>query len=356
MSGYGMQYSQSGEIDLHDLLVKLWKGKLTIVFTMVLFFILGVSYALLTPEKWTAKSTIYTPKNQDTYMLDQLRENIKLYGLHGIPRAQDLYSQFILDFNSNENAKNYFRNTEQFRQYVETNNLGDIEQQKILRKWSSWISATPGDVGAVLSVSSLTPDMATQLLDGYIEYVIQLQHKEIISVLENNRNMNLTNLSTSIRLRTDDAKRNLKNEIDNISQSLEIAKAAAVSKPLENYNQNDRFPITLGVDGLSKKLGILKSIEIEKYMPELMELKVSADRLKEVELKDITYRPFSYLDADSKPFTRDEPKRALIAVLAALFGGAIGIAIVLVRSYFMVPKKHQLKSIENNIHIASATG
>ncbi|MGY3912509.1 Wzz/FepE/Etk N-terminal domain-containing protein [Aeromonas piscicola] len=356
MSGYGMQYSQSGEIDLHDLLVMLWKNKLTIVFTMALFFILGISNALLTPEKWTAKSTISSPKNQDTYILDQFRENIKLYGLHGVPSAQELYAKFILDFNSNENIKNYLRNTEQFREYVKTNNLGGIEQQKTLRKWSSWISATPGDVGAVLSVSSLTPDMATQLLDGYIEYVIQLQHKEIISVLKNNRNMNLANLRTSIRLRTDDAKRNLKNEIDNLSNSLEIAKAAAINKPLENYNQNGRFPIALGVDGLSKTLVVLKSIAIEKYMPELIELKVSADRLKDVALKDITYRPFSYLDSDSKPFSRDEPKRALIAVLSTLFGGAIGIAIVFIRSYFIVPKRHQLKSIENSIHIASAAG
>ena len=53
----------------------------------------------------------------------------------------------------------------------------------------------------------------------------------------------------------------------------------------------------------------------------------------------IEFATFQYLDDVQMPLNIDKPKRALIAVLGALLGGMLGVAIVLVRFAFRKESK-----------------
>ncbi|MFM7967222.1 LPS O-antigen chain length determinant protein WzzB [Aeromonas sp. A-5] len=334
---YGASERRSDdEIDLYELFTLLWKKKFRILLSTLIFGSIGILYAMVAPEQWTASATIYQPKQRDTLTLDRLRTVLNIQGLGGTKNNKSIYNDFLLEFKSYNNISNYLQTTDQFKEHVANNNLGELEQQRLLRTWSEWMEIAPEDKkgeqpGIRLSFSFFKKEDALSMLTGYIDYIVQLQSQELLEILENNRNSQVSTLNLKIRLKTEDAQRKLTREIEGIEYSMSIAKAAGVNKPLENFNYGDRFPITLGEDALARKLSILKSLKIEEYMPEIMELNVQLARLKGINLGELQLSPFSYLDTPSQPLSRDKPKRPLIVVLATILGGILGVALVLLQ-------------------------
>lgn len=328
------------EIDLAELFTLLWKKKLRILLATLIFGCIGLLYAMVAPEQWTAHAIIYQPKQRDTLALDRLRTVLNIQGLGGAKNNKSIYSDFLLEFKSYNNISDYLQTTTQFKEHVANNNLSELEQQRLLRSWSEWMEIAPEDKkgeqpGIRLAFSFFKKEDALSMLTGYIDYIVRLQSQELLEILENNRNSQLNTLSLKIRLKTEDAQRKLAREIEGIEYSMSIAKAAGVNKPLENFNYGDRFPITLGEDALARKLSILKSLKIDEYMPEIMELNVQLARLKSINLGELKLSPFTYLDTPSQPLSRDKPKRPLIVVLAIMLGGMLGVALVLLQHALM---------------------
>lgn len=324
------------EINITELLLLLWKKKFRILLATLIFGIIGVLYAMFTPEQWTAYATIYQPKQRDTLELDRLRTALNLQGLRGTKNNNDVYNEFLLEFKSYNNISHYLQATSQFKAYVAKGDLNERQQQLLLRTWSAWMEIAPEDKkgeqpGIHLSFSFFNKEEALSMLTGYIDYIVRLQSQELRDILENNRQSQINALNLEIKLKTEDAQRNLAREIEGIEYSISIAKAAGVSKPLENFNYGDRFPITLGQDALARKLNILKSLKIEEYAPDIMALNVQLARLKDIDLGNLALSPFTYLDTPSEPLSRDKPKRPLIVILATLLGGMLGVALVLLQ-------------------------
>ncbi|QCG48828.1 hypothetical protein E2P79_14185 [Aeromonas schubertii] len=324
------------EINLTELLLLLWKKKFRILLATLIFGIIGVLYAMFTPEQWTAHTIIYQPKQRDSLELDRLRTELNLLGLRGTKNNHDVYNEFLLEFKSYNNISHYLQTSSQFKAHVAKNNLNERQQQLLLRTWSEWMDIAPEDKkgeqpGIHLSFSFFNKEDALSMLTGYIDYIIQLQSQELHDILESNRQSQINTLNLEIKLKTEDAQRNLAREIEGTEYSISIAKAAGVSKPLENFNYSDRFPITLGQDALTRKLNILKSLKIEEYAPNILALNVQLARLKGIDLGNLALSPFTYLDTPSEPLSRDKPKRPLIVILATLLGGMLGVALILLQ-------------------------
>ena len=324
------------EINLTELFLLLWKKKFLILLATLIFGCIGVLYAMFTPEQWTAQATIYQPKQRDTLGLDRLRTELNLQGLRGTKNNNAVYNEFLLEFKSYNNISHYLQTTSQFKEHVAKNDLNERQQQLLLRTWSEWMVIASEDKkgeqpGIQLSFSFFNKEEALSMLTGYIHYIVRLQSQELHDILENNRQSQINALNLKVKLKTEDAQRKLAREIEGIEFSMSIARAAGVSKPLENFNYGDRFPITLGQDALARKLSILKSLKIEEYAPEIMELNVQLTRLKGIDLGNLTLSPFTYLDTPSEPLSRDKPKRPLIVILATLLGGMLGVALVLIQ-------------------------
>jgi LPS O-antigen subunit length determinant protein (WzzB/FepE family) len=335
-NNYGMIGRQDDEINLLDLFTLLWKKKSKILLATFIFGSIGVLYAVLAPEQWTAHATIYQPKQLDTLELDRLRAKLNLLGLSGVKNNNSIYNEFLLEFKSYNNIRNYLRSTTPFKEYIAKNNLNEQQQQLLLRQWSEWMKLAPADKkgeepGLHLSFSFFNKEDSLSILTGYIDYIVRLQGQEQLDILENNRQSQISTFKLEIRLKIEDAQRSLSREIDSIEYSMSIAKAAKVNKPLVNFNYGDRFPITLGQDALARKLNILKSLKIEEYQPGIMDLNVQLARLKSINLGKLTLSPFTYLDTPSTPLSRDKPRRPLIVILAAMLGGMLGIALVLLQ-------------------------
>ncbi len=347
------------EIDLSELISLLWRKKFRIFLAMFICGCLGLLYAMTASEQWTANATIYQPKPRDTLELDRLRAILDIQGLVGTKSNAAIYNDFLLEFKSYNNISDYLQTTTQIKDYVKSNNLNNLEQQRLLRTWSEWMKVSLEDKkgglpGIHLSFSFFKKADVLPMLTGYIDYIVGLQSKELFEVLEDNKSSQIENLRLKIKLSTEDAKRSLAREIEGIEYSMSIANAAGVSKPLENFNYGDRFPITLGKDALERKLTILKSLKIEDYMPEVMELKVKLNRLENISFNNMKLVPFSYLDTPSSPLKRDQPKRPLIVILATMLGGMLGIAMVLLQHALRQQKRTRISGYDYQPEYAKA--
>ena len=335
--------SQRDEIDLRELIMVLWRQKLLILLVTGLFAAAGVAYALLAPQVWSANAVIKAPEQKELLPMYRVANQARLLGLTGFPDSKVLHEEFIREFNAYDNRREYLQGSELFKRHVVTAQPDDKGQRRWLRDWAKFIVAEPVDKkgaipGVTLAAGADASDHALSMLEGYIDFIIAKQKQRIVEDLTDQQSLKLDTLAMSLKLTREDAERALKNEIDNTVLMISVAKAAGVAQPLENYNNGERFPITLGTQGLEEKLKVLKTIDLNIYQPKLIELQSQVDRLKQVNLDAISFRPFSYLDAPEEPQSRDKPKRPLIVVLTILLGGMLGVGIVLVRHAFRRPE------------------
>ncbi|MFM5372060.1 LPS O-antigen chain length determinant protein WzzB [Aeromonas veronii] len=337
-----VQESGLDEIDLRELMLVLWRQKLLIMLVTLMFSLGGIAYALLAPQQWSASAVVAEPKPEEMTPMLKVSKLATVLGLGGFPSGKDLYQEFILEFNSYENRRDYLKASPLFTEVVKNDGLDGKAQVRWLRDWSKSVTAQPvakkGEVpGVELKFAAPTSEKSLAMLEGYIDYIIKLQQKQLIQRLAEQRDLQLDGMNTEYRIMQEDTKRTLQQEIVELAMANKVAKAAGVSAPLENYNAQDRFLISLGSKGLEEKLSLLKSIDLEVYQPTLQSLQVKMARLKSISLDGIAFRPFSYLDAPDEPLSRDKPKRPLIVVLATLLGGMLGVGIVLVKHAFRRP-------------------
>jgi LPS O-antigen subunit length determinant protein (WzzB/FepE family) len=335
-----VQAPASDAIDLRELMLVLWRQKVLILLVTGVFAVAGIAYAVLSPQVWSAKAVISAPRSEDLRPLLRMANQATLFGVSGFPSGQDLYGEFVAEFNSYENRRDFLKGSSFFKEQVQVAHLDSQAQRLWLRKWAELISAEAIDKNDIIIKSSAeNSSQALSLLETYIQFIIAKQQRDLVSNLAEQQSAKVAALSTSLKLTREDAERAFKSEIDNLALTISIAKAAGVERPLTNYSNGDRFSLTLGTKGLEEKLNVLKALELTAYEPKLTELEVQMDRLKTVKMDGISFRPFSYLDTPEEALSRDKPKRPLIVVLATLLGGMLGVAIVLVRHAFRRPEE-----------------
>ncbi|MCH7372118.1 LPS O-antigen chain length determinant protein WzzB [Aeromonas aquatica] len=337
--------SYSDEIDLSELIIVLWRKKLLILLITGLFTAAGIAYALLAPQVWSAKAVIKAPLQQDLLPMTRIANQAMLLGLTGFPSSKVIHDDFIREFNSYDNQREYLQESELFKRHIATAKPDEQGKRRWLRDWSKFISAEPVDEkgnkpGVRLTTSADTSEHALKMLEDYIDFIIVKQNQSLVNELTDQKSLRLDTLTMSLKLTSEDARQALKRDIINTELAVKVAKAAGVTQPLENYNSSERFPINLGTQGLEEKLKLLKIIDLNIYQPKLAELQIQIERLKQVRVEAIRFKPFSYLDAPEVQLSRDKPKRPLIVVLATLLGGMLSASIVLIRRAFISKKQH----------------
>ncbi|WP_348688069.1 LPS O-antigen chain length determinant protein WzzB [Aeromonas bestiarum] len=332
------------EIDLRELILVLWRQKALILLVTGVFTIIGTAYALMSPQVWSASTVIQAPEQKDLLPMLRVASQARLLGITDFPNNSALYNEFVREFNAYDNRREFMLTSELFKNYVATAQLDEKGQRRWIREWVKLMSAESVDKsgvtpGVTLTVSADTSKNALKMLESYIHFISSKQLQRLVNELTDQKSIELDVMATNLRLTTEDAERALKREINSTALTISIAKAAGVSQPLANYNNGERFPITLGTKGLEEKLKVLKSIDLHTYQPKLTELQTRIDRLKKIKFDDISFRPFSYLEAPEESLSRDKPKRPLVVVLAILLGCMLGVCVVLVRHAFRRPEQ-----------------
>ena len=353
----------SNDIDSKDIIIALWKGKLIIAVVTFVCAAIAVVYALTAKQVWTTESLITYPQVSDfsdyRQMVSDYQPIFDVYQDDGtvlVSRKLDdiilpktLFDIFIQQFESRANKKAYIganvefqRELSQVKADVQGSTERDVREQesRLYSEWYAKLAATPIKVAVNQEVNQYTlqgqlsaADDSYAFLSGYIDFVAEKSRSIAVanfySVVASKR----SEITQQQALFTDQARSRLLNERVQAQYALEIALAAGLDKP------QDLFAINIGADALTAKVKVLGGLtQLSIIEPRLHQLSAKFDLLNNLTINpDVVFNTFQFIESPEKPISRTSPKRPLVAIFGALFGGILGAIIVLIRAFS--PKK-----------------
>lgn len=354
------QQSNNDEIDLRELFSVLWQGKRTILLCTVLFAVAAVIYALTAQQWWSAKATVTQPElSQIVTFQQQVKQYQLLFDLYQedgtivvseefneLINPTTIFQRFVRAFNANDNKKRFMQTNPTFlaikQQQLKTyeNNETDDAQASFYQEWYGKIAAQKvGEKQADdfhLSFQSVDKASSLMLLNAYIDFINQQLNQQLTNDLDSKLTVKHNQLSQQYWSLQQQTQLRLQVELARVQNALVIAKAANISEPVQNLNEEKLFAISIGSKALQAKVVALKSItNLSVFEPSLALLQAQTQQVELLgKVKPAQVQGYAYLEQPEAPISRDKPKRALIAVLGTLLGGMLGVAIVLVRFAF----------------------
>lgn len=353
------------EIDLKELFIALWQGKVTIIACTVVCAFIAVAYALNAKQVWTTEAVIAYPQVSDfanyQRMVSDFQPVFDVYQDDGtvlvseklddsiLPEA--LFAIYVQQFESRANKRAYIANNEEFQRdlaALQTDTEGSTEEE-IRDRESSLYSAWYAKLTAIAAKASgqevkqyiLQGELSTAndsyaFLSGYLDFVANKAHAIAIANVSSIVSSKRSEIVQQKALFIDQAKGRLLNERAQAQYALEIATAAGLDTPLQNLNNEGLFAINIGANALAAKVKVLDNLtELSIIEPKLYQLKAKFDLLNTLSIKmDLAFNTVQFIEAPEKPLSRTSPKRPLIAILGVLLGGMLGTAIVLIRYAF----------------------
>ncbi|MGY3855926.1 LPS O-antigen chain length determinant protein WzzB [Aeromonas intestinalis] len=343
----GWQPISNDTVELRKMVLVFWRQRVTILCCTVVFFCLGLSYALLSPQIWVSQAEIKPPTLKEVESLEfnvnQLINAQVSEGAFSGFGKKNIYDDFINSFNGFDNKKSFliengYLDIEALRIGAENNNA----KRLLLNDMADGINARVLDKSSdniTLYFSAGTAKDAKSRLEEYIDYI---QKKEIVtkskelSTIWKNR---IKTLESQYKSAREDTLKQLQDDILRTDYSLRISQAAGIETPVQNLQNKGSFTIDLGARALAEQLKVLKEIKNPEFMnPALGDLRLQLSSLQALKVETLPFQSFAYLASPSEPLSRDKPKRPLIVVLATLLGGMLGVGIVLVRHAFRRPE------------------
>lgn len=301
------------QIDLIDLLVQLWRGKVTIVTAIVIAIVLAVVYLAVAKEKWTSTAIITQP---DVGQIATYNNALNvLYGASA-PKVTELQTNVVGRFSTS------------FSALAETLDNQE-EPQKLLIEQSVKGQLLP------LAVSYVggSPEDAQRQLAEYIQQTDEKVAKELELDLVDNIKLQTTTLQDSLKTQEVVAQEQKDLRIKQIQEALRYAEQAGVIKPqiqqTQDVTQDSMF--LLGSDALKSM------IEHESTRPLILsdnyfQTKQKLLDIESLKLEGAELHAYRYVMKPTLPIRRDSPKKAITLVLAVLLGGMIGAGVVLGRN------------------------
>lgn len=310
MSGRGNDPEQ---IDLIDLLMQLWRGKVTVVVAIVVAIALAVGYLAVAKEKWTSTAIITQP---DVGQIATYNNALNvLYGTSA-PKVTELQSNVVGRFSTS------------FSALAET-----LDNQEEPQKLSIEQSVKGQQLPLAVSYVSGSPEEAQRQLAEYIQQTDEKVAKELEIDLTDNIKLQTSTLEDSLKTQEVVAQEQKDLRIKQIQEALRYAEQAGVTKPqiqqTQDVTQDSMF--LLGSDALKSM------IEHESTRPLILsdnyfQTKQKLLDIKNLKLEGAELHSYRYVMKPTLPIRRDSPKKAITLVLAVLLGGMIGAGIVLGRN------------------------
>ncbi|ECG9280899.1 LPS O-antigen length regulator [Salmonella enterica] len=364
LAGYSLPPANSHEIDLFSLIEVLWQAKRRILATVFAFACVGLLLSFLLPQKWTSQAIVTPAESVQWQGLERTLTALRVLDMEVSVDRASVFNLFIKKFSSPSLLEEYLR----FSPYVMDQLKGaQIDEQDLHRAivvLSEKMKAVDSNAGKknetslftswTLSFTAPTREEAQKVLAGYIQYISDIVVKE---TLENIRNqLEIKTRYEQEKLAMDRVR--LKNQLDaNIQRlhySLEIANAAGIKRPVYSNGQavkdDPDFSISLGADGISRKLEIEKGVtDVAEIDGDLRNRQYHVEQLAAMNVSDVKFTPFKYQLSPSLPVKKDGPGKAIIIILAALIGGMMACGGVLLRHAMVSRKMENALAIDERL-------
>ncbi|EIN8583317.1 LPS O-antigen length regulator [Salmonella enterica subsp. enterica serovar Gaminara] len=364
LAGYSLPPANSHEIDLFSLIEVLWQAKRRILATVFAFACVGLLLSFLLPQKWTSQAIVTPAESVQWQGLERTLTALRVLDMEVSVDRASVFNLFIKKFSSPSLLEEYLRSSPYVMDQLKGAQIDEQDLHRAIVVLSEKMKAVDSNVGKknetslftswTLSFTAPTREEAQKVLAGYIQYISDIVVKE---TLENIRNqLEIKTRYEQEKLAMDRVR--LKNQLDaNIQRlhySLEIANAAGIKRPVYSNGQavkdDPDFSISLGADGISRKLEIEKGVtEVAEIDGDLRNRQYHVEQLAAMNVSDVKFTPFKYQLSPSLPVKKDGPGKAIIIILAALIGGMMACGGVLLRHAMVSRKMENALAIDERL-------
>ncbi|EMY3698544.1 LPS O-antigen length regulator [Salmonella enterica] len=363
-AGYSLPPANSHEIDLFSLMGVLWQAKRRILATVFAFACVGLLLSFLLPQKWTSQAIVTPAESVQWQGLERTLTALRVLDMEVSVDRAGVFNLFIKKFSSLSLLEEYLRSSPYVMDQLKGAQIDEQDLHRAIVALSEKMKAVDSNVGKknetslftswTLSFTAPTREEAQKVLAGYIQYISDIVVKE---TLENIRNqLEIKTRYEQEKLAMDRVR--LKNQLDaNIQRlhySLEIANAAGIKRPVYSNGQavkdDPDFSISLGADGISRKLEIEKGVtDMAEINGDLRNRQYHVEQLAAMNVSDVKFTPFKYQLSPSLPVKKDGPGKAVIIILAALIGGMMACGGVLLRHAMVSRKMENALTIDERL-------
>ncbi|EBG5645554.1 LPS O-antigen length regulator [Salmonella enterica subsp. enterica] len=364
LAGYSLPPTNSHEIDLFSLIEVLWQAKRRILATVFAFACVGLLLSFLLPQKWTSQAIVTPAESVQWQGLERTLTALRVLDMEVSVDRGSVFNLFIKKFSSPSLLEEYLRSSPYVMDQLKGAQIDEQDLHRAIVLLSEKMKAVVSNVGKknetslftswTLSFTAPTREEAQKVLAGYIQYISDIVVKE---TLENIRNqLEIKTRYEQEKLAMDRVR--LKNQLDaNIQRlhySLEIANAAGIKRPVYSNGQavkdDPDFSISLGADGISRKLEIEKGVtDVAEIDGDLRNRQYHVEQLAAMNVSDVKFTPFKYQLSPSLPVKKDGPGKAVIIILAALIGGMMACGGVLLRHAMVSRKMENALAIDERL-------
>ncbi|EEJ3790269.1 LPS O-antigen length regulator [Salmonella enterica subsp. enterica serovar Arechavaleta] len=364
LAGYSLLPANSHEIDLFSLIEVLWQAKRRILATVFAFACVGLLLSFLLPQKWTSQAIVTPAESVQWQGLERTLTALRVLDMEVSVDRASVFNLFIKKFSSPSLLEEYLRSSPYVMDQLKGAQIDEQDLHRAIVVLSEKMKAVDSNASKknetslftswTLSFTAPTREEAQKVLAGYIQYISDIVVKE---TLENIRNqLEIKTRYEQEKLAMDRVR--LKNQLDaNIQRlhySLEIANAAGIKRPVYSNGQavkdDPDFSISLGADGISRKLEIEKGVtDVAEIDGDLRNRQYHVEQLAAMNVSDVKFTPFKYQLSPSLPVKKDGPGKAIIIILAALIGGMMACGGVLLRHAMVSRKMENALAIDERL-------
>ncbi|EAS1869163.1 LPS O-antigen length regulator [Salmonella enterica subsp. enterica serovar Reading] len=364
LADYSLPPANSHEIDLFSLIEVLWQAKRRILATVFAFACVGLLLSFLLPQKWTSQAIVTPAESVQWQGLERTLTALRVLDMEVSVDRASVFNLFIKKFSSPSLLEEYLRSSPYVMDQLKGAQIDEQDLHRAIVVLSEKMKAVDSNASKknetslftswTLSFTAPTREEAQKVLAGYIQYISDIVVKE---TLENIRNqLEIKTRYEQEKLAMDRVR--LKNQLDaNIQRlhySLEIANAAGIKRPVYSNGQavkdDPDFSISLGADGISRKLEIEKGVtDVAEIDGDLRNRQYHVEQLAAMNVSDVKFTPFKYQLSPSLPVKKDGPGKAIIIILAALIGGMMACGGVLLRHAMVSRKMENALAIDERL-------
>lgn len=362
-TGYPQPAANANEIDLVNLIEILWRARTKIIATVFAFACVGILVSFLLPQKWTSQAIVTPAEPVQWQSLENTLTKLRVLDMDISVSRGDVFNLFIKKFQSPSLLEEYLRSSPYVMDQLKGADIDEMELHQAIVRLSEKMKAVDTNLGKknetslytawTLSFTAPLAEEAQSVLKGYIQYISDIVVKETLEDIRNKLSIKTSFEKERLEMDRVRLKNQLEANIQRLNYSLEIANAAGIKKPVYSNGQavkdDPDFSISLGADGIERKLEIEKSVtDVAEINGELRNRQYHVEQLLAMNVSDVKFTPFKYQLTPSLPVKKDGPAKSMIVILAALLGGMVACGGVLL-NYAMVSRKQKMTFIDQQL-------
>ena len=361
--GHPQPAANANEIDLVNLIEILWRARTKIIATVFAFACVGILVSFLLPQKWTSQAIVTPAEPVQWQSLENMLTKLRVLDMDISVSRGDVFNLFIKKFQSPSLLEEYLRSSPYVMDQLKGADIDEMELHQAIVRLSEKMKAVDTNLGKknetslytswTLSFTAPQAEEAQSVLKGYIQYISDIVVKETLEDIRNKLSIKTSFEKERLEMDRVRLKNQLEANIQRLNYSLEIANAAGIKKPVYSNGQavkdDPDFSISLGADGIERKLEIEKSVtDVAEINGELRNRQYHVEQLLAMNVSDVKFTPFKYQLTPSLPVKKDGPAKSMIVILAALLGGMVACGGVLL-NYAMVSRKQKMTFIDQQL-------